>query len=112
MVLLSWKDVIAVHQTIAGINVKNGLPISILVNQEKGGYSDEVTSTELIYVLSKNTQTHGINALLRIVGQPHPVRAFEKVGKDKWLDLGNWEAKEVIEDKGEEAIRIRFLRVG
>ena len=109
MDILSWKDVVSTHQTIAGISVKNGLPISILVNQRKDGiYSDQVKDTELIYVLTKDTQQRGITALLSIIGKPYEVRAFEKIDKNKWLDLGNWKAEDVIQ--GKDDIRIRFMR--
>jgi hypothetical protein len=109
MNLLSWKDVMLHHRTVAGIYVKKGLPISILVNQRKGGmYNDRVKEKELIYVLNKNTQTHGFRALLAIVGKSHQIGAFEKVDKNRWLDLGKWKAEEVIQGKGD--IRIRFVR--
>jgi hypothetical protein len=113
MVTLSWEEVKLVHKTIAGIYVQNGLPVSILVNQQKGGvYSDRVRTNQIMYVLNRNTQTHGINALLSVVGTPHRVRAFEKKGTNKWLDLGSWKAKEVAETGDDGAIEIHFSTPG
>lgn len=109
MDLLSWKDVASTHRTIAGIYVKNRLPVSILINQYKSGkYSDQVKHKGLIYVLNKDTQQLGITALLDIVGKPYQARAFEKVETNKWLDLGNWKAEEVIQ--GEDDVQIRFVK--
>lgn len=109
MILLTWKEVQKIHRTIAGIYVRDRLPISILVNRNKDGiYSDEVTDKEMIYVLNQNTQTIGINALLTIVGKPRSVRAFEKLNTNKWRDLGDWQAIDVIESATGQ-IRIRFL---
>ena len=59
-------------------------------------------------MLNKNTQQLGINALLAVVGKPYQVRAFEKVDTNKWLDLGNWKAEDVIQ--GKDDIQIRFVK--
>lgn len=94
--MLDWEKVVAVHGTVTGISVREGRATSILCNPGKTGrYPDRVGADRITYFVNGDTPQRGITALLKIVGTSEPVRVFEKVGVNRWRDLGIWIATEV-----------------
>ena len=91
MAVMRWSEVVRVHGTVAGIATRNGRVFSLLCNQAKAGqYPDRLHGDRLTYYVGRRTQSHGIQALLKLVERPEPVRLFEKLGVNQWRDHGNW----------------------
>lgn len=94
--MLEWIDVAKVHQTVEGISVHEGRVRSILCNPGKGGrYPDKVEAERIVYYVNGNTPQKGISALVGMVGTTVSIRVFEKLGVNRWRDLGEWSALDV-----------------
>ena len=88
---LTWSDVVAVHAVQAGISTKSGKARSILCNQSKDGeYADEVRGDTIFYRVTTSTNAACVAALKRMVGAVEPVRVYEKLGVNRWIDHRFW----------------------
>lgn len=88
---LTWQEVIKTHKSWSGISASAGTVKSLLCNQHKdGGYSDVVLADRIEYRVTATTLPADVRALVSTVGQQCPIRVFEKLGVNKWSDLGNW----------------------
>ena len=106
-----WAEVAKHHGTVAGIASENGRAFSILCNQQKSGrYPDRIDGNTLTYYVGRTTQTHTITALMRVVEEPGPLRVFEKLGPNRWLDHGYW-VPAGAEDARDGMIEVRMRRV-
>ena len=100
--VLEWKEVIKTHRTIAGISTKDGLVNSLLCDtSEKQLYPNKISKNRITYYIGENTQTYGINALFKSFSKGSPFLVFEKVGPNKWSNLGKFTVKSQKKGKGD-----------
>lgn len=98
---LLWQEVKSVHNTIAGIYSRSGMAVSLLCNTDSNGpYPNKVSDKEIIYYFGPGTQIWGINALLKVMEKSGWLRVFQKLGKNRWLDLGYWSPIELLPEIG------------
>ena len=99
---ISWNEVVPLHRSQGGISTRDGKVISLLCNQSKSGpYADEVYEDKIIYSVTKATLRQGVDAMKRMVGDASPVIVFEKLGKNRWRALGEWQVCEAAEQDDE-----------
>lgn len=97
---VSWDRVLPVHRSQSGISTRDGKVISLLCNQAKSGpYADEVYDDKIIYRVTTATLRQNVDALKRMVGDPSAVTVFEKLGKNRWRDLGLWCVAQLAEEE-------------
>jgi hypothetical protein len=102
MPAMSWNEVVAIHRSQCGISTYDGMVRSVLCNQAKEGYSDEVREDTILYRVISNTNPRGVAVLRGMIGLNRSVRVFEKLSENQWQDLGQWFVHEWIpEDQGE-----------
>jgi hypothetical protein len=100
---LEWKEVVPVHGSQSGISVRQGIVTSLLCNQSKDGpYADEVRGDEIFYRVTDSTNQRSVAALKKMVAdEERSVQVFEKLGVNRWADLGRWKVVDVAsEDEG------------
>ena len=89
--ILPWNDVIKIHRTVSGISIKDGLVSSLLCDtSENQRYPNKISKDRITYYIGENTQTSGINALFKSFNQGCPFLVFEKMGTNKWINLGKF----------------------
>lgn len=99
---MSWYEVVAIHNTQSGISTKDGMVRSVLCNQAKEHYADEVREDSIFYRVTSNTNAKSVAALRGIVELDHAIRVFEKLGVNQWVDHGHWFVHAFAqEDEGE-----------
>jgi hypothetical protein len=87
----SWSEVLATHRSQSGISLSGGRVRSLLCNQNKAGeYGDEVRENQIFYRVTRSTPLRSVLALKDMVGGDDPVRVFEKLEKNRWIDHGVW----------------------
>lgn len=97
---IPWDQVLPVHRSQSGISTRDGKVISLLCNQSKSGpYADEVYDDKIIYRVTTATLRQNVDALKRMVGDPSAVTVFEKLGKNRWRDLGLWCVAQLAEEE-------------
>lgn len=102
MQTMSWTEVAAIHRSQCGISTKAGKVRSVLCNQAKEGYADEVRKDTIFYRVTASTNRKSVAILRGMVGLCQAIRVFEKHGVNKWLDHGEWTVKDcATEDEGE-----------
>jgi hypothetical protein len=100
---LAWKEVVPVHGSQSGISVRQGVVTSLLCNQAKDGpYADEVRGEQIFYRVTDSTNPRCVAALKKMVAdRERSVQVFEKLGVNRWADLGQWQVVDVAsEDEG------------
>ena len=95
---LAWSQIVPIHGSQSGISIKNGRVWSLLCNQAKEGYADEVLDDKMFYRVTKSTNPKSVAALRATVGSNKTFRVFEKIGVNKWIDHGEWKAANVAEE--------------
>lgn len=90
MQTLSWNEVVAIHNAQCGISTKDGKVRSVLCNQAKEGYADEVRNDSIFYRVNASTNQKSVAALRGMAGLDQAIRVFEKRGVNQWLDHGQW----------------------
>jgi hypothetical protein len=95
---LSWADVVAIHGSQCGISTKAGQVRSLLCNQAKDGYADEVFEDEIFYRVTANTNPRSVAALRAMVGSKDKFHVFEKIAVNQWIDHGDWRAAQVADE--------------
>ena len=98
MAIMAWSEVVAIHNSQSGISTKGGRVRSVLCNQEKEGYADEVRSDAIFYRVTSSTNQFGVATLQGMVGLTQPIRVFEKLGVNQWRDHGEWFVNAVAEE--------------
>lgn len=102
MPTMSWNEVVAIHNAQSGISTKDGKVRSVLCNQAKEGYADEVRDDTIFYRVTTSTNPKSVAALRDMVGLNQAIRVFEKRGVNQWLDHGQWFVHACAkEDEGE-----------
>ncbi len=102
MKLMSWNEVVAIHHAQCGISTKDGQVRSVLCNQAKEGYADEVRHDSIFYRVTASTNPRSVAALRGMVGLMQTIRVFEKLGVNQWRDHGEWIVMDhATEDEGE-----------
>lgn len=102
MPTMSWNEVVAIHNAQSGISTKDGKVRSVLCNQSKEGYADEVRDDAIFYRVTASTNPKSVAALRHMVGLNQAIRVFEKRGVNQWLDHGHWFVHaHAKEDEGE-----------
>jgi hypothetical protein len=99
---MSWNEVVAIHNAQSGISTKDGKVRSVLCNQAKEGYADEVRSDKIFYRVTSSTNPKSVAALRRMAGLNDTIRVFEKLGVNQWLDLGDWFVHDCAPEEGGE----------
>jgi len=102
MPTMSWNEVFAIHKSQSSISTKDGMARSILCNQAKESYADEVHDDKIFYRVTPNTNTRGVAVLRGMVSLNCGVRVFEKLGVDHWQDHGVWFVHEWVPEKAVE----------
>ena len=99
---LTWAEVVPIHASQSGISTRQGRVTSLLCNQAKeGNYADEVQADKIFYRVTSSTNPKSVEALKRMVGSADSVRVFEKLGVNRWLELGLWRVSDVaVEGEG------------
>lgn len=96
---MNWYDVKKVHKTVAGINASNGKVLSLLINiDSKALYPNKIDENEIVYYFGSNTQFWTVDALINSVGKKSPIRVFQKLAINRWLDLGYWLPEKINEE--------------
>lgn len=80
----------AIHKSQCGIATEDGMVRSVLYNQAKEGYSDEVREDRIFYRVTSHTNPRGVAVLRGMVGLNRDFRVFEEVDANQWKDLGQW----------------------
>jgi hypothetical protein len=89
--VLTWSQVIPIHRCQSGIATLQGRVTSLLCNQSKdGAYADEVREKQIFYRVTNNTNPRSVASLKLMAGNGHEVHVFEKLGVNKWRNLGMW----------------------
>jgi hypothetical protein len=102
MPTMSWNEVVAIHNAQTGISTKDGRVRSVLCNQSKDGYADEVREDKIFYRVTSSTNPKSVATLRGMVGLNLTIRVFEKLGVNQWLDHGDWFVHDCAdEDEGE-----------
>lgn len=94
---LTWNDVVQVHRSQSGISTRGNTVTSLLCNQHKEGYADEVYSDKIIYMVTSSTNPKHVVLLRQAVGSGKTVRVFEKLAVNRWQDHGYWCISKVAE---------------
>jgi hypothetical protein len=99
---ITWQEVVATHGSQAGISTKGGVVRSLLANQAKeGSYADEIREDTVFYRVTERTNSTSVQCLRGMVGTGRHIHVFEKLGKNRWRDHGEWIAVDVaIEGEG------------
>lgn len=87
---MSWNEVVAIHNAQSGISTKDGKVRSVLCNQAKEGYADEVRNDAIFYRVTSNTSPKSVAALRDMAALNQTIRVFEKLRVNQWLDHGLW----------------------
>ncbi len=88
-------DATATHRTVAGISTCDGKAISVLCNTAKSGpYPDEVFDDRIRYFVGARTPSFRVSALFDSAETGDTLRVFQKLGVNRWKDLGSWKAVE------------------
>jgi len=96
--ILKWADVAPVHGSQCGISTKRGRVRSLLCNQSKEGYADEVFEDKILYRVTSRTKQKSVAALRTMVGSEESFHVFEKLGVNQWIDHGVWRAEQIAEE--------------
>jgi hypothetical protein len=89
--ILTWSQVMPIHRCQSGIATLQGRVTSLLCNQSKeGAYADEVRGKQIFYRVTTSTNQRSVDALKRMAGTGQDVHVFEKLGVNKWKNLGLW----------------------
>lgn len=98
MPVLDWNTVVKVHRTQAGIRApRGGTEASIICNTgSHAPYPDKFLGPDVLHYVGRGIEgdqaLDGDNESLRqAVGRGIPVRVFEQLGKNRYLDHGIWE---------------------
>jgi hypothetical protein len=89
---LTWPQVVLIHGSQSGIATRSGQVRSLPCNQADEGYADEVFEDKIFYRVTNSTNPKNVAALRAAVGSKQPLRVFEKLGGNRWLDHGEWNA--------------------
>lgn len=95
---LTWAQVVPIHGSQSGIATRAGKVHSLLCNQAKEGYADEVFEDKIFYRVTASTNPRSVAALRAVVGSEDRLRVFEKIGVNRWVDQGEWLAANVAEE--------------
>lgn len=71
---------------------------SLLCNQAKDGYADEVLEDKIFYRVTASTNPRSVSSSRAAVGSKDRLRVFEKIGVNRWIDHGEWVAANVAEE--------------
>lgn len=98
--ILKWKDVLKKHKVVAGISTKDGLVRSLLCNPGSDQlYPNEIKEHTITYYVGVSTQTYGIKALFRSFEEGNSFSVFEKMGINKWKELGSYKIESMKEQE-------------
>ncbi len=96
--ILTWKEVVITHRSIAGISTKGGYVVSILCNPGSDqNYPNKIMNKKILYYVGKNTNSNGINALFNSIKKRNSFPVFEKIAVNKWRNIGAFKATSVKE---------------
>ena len=98
MQTLSWNEVVSMHKSQCGISTKDGRVRSVLCNQAKEGYADELRNDAIFYRVTASTNPTSVATLRGMVGLNQSIRVFEKLGVNQWIDHGEWTVKDCAEE--------------
>jgi hypothetical protein len=97
---ITWREVVATHGSQTGIATKGGVVRSLLANQSKeGNYADEIRDDTIFYRVTDRTNAASVQCLLGMVGTGRHIHVFEKLGKNRWRDHGEWLAADAAEEQ-------------
>ena len=99
--VISWQEVVKKHQTISGVNFKNGIVNSLICGINKNDlYPNKIEKDKTIYYVGPSRQKAGINALLRSMEKGNTFMVFEKLGVDRWRALGEFKVSSHKKERG------------
>lgn len=103
---LRWSEVVGFHAVQAGISTRDGKVRSILCNQSKEGeYADEIRGDTIFYRVTSSTNPSAVAAMRRMAGGNEPIRVYEKLGVNQWIDHDYW----IVADCAPEGDGLLFL---
>ena len=109
---LDWDAVVQVHGGITGIGQRDRRATSLLCNQQKSGrYPDRIDQGRLTYFVAQRTLKADVRALFVAVEERSPVRVFEKLAPNRWLDRGLWVGVAIGESEDGDHVPITFVPV-
>jgi hypothetical protein len=111
MQTVSWNEVVAIHNAQCGISTKDGKVRSVLCNQAKEGYADEVRDDHIFYRVTSRTKQTAVAALRRMVGLDQTIQVFEKLGVNQWVDHGHWFVHDHAFEEGGEVFHLTRARL-
>jgi hypothetical protein len=104
---MTWTQVQETHHTQAGIFIKDGTVLSLLANQNKLGYADEIQDRNIFYRVSSATNPKSVSVLVGMAGSASPVHVFEKLGKNHWCHHGTWVVAAVADEDDGKVFHLR-----
>ena len=111
MSTMSWSEVVAIHNAQSGISTKEGKVLSVLCNQAKEGYADEVRGDAIFYRVTSSTNQKSVAAMRRMAGLNQTIQVFEKLGVNQWVDHGNWFVRDCAPEEGGEVFHFTKTRL-
>ena len=111
MSMISWNEVVAIHNAQSGISTKGGKVRSVLCNQAKEGYADEVRGDAIFYRVTSGTNQKSVAAMRRMAGLNQTIQVFEKLGVNQWVDHGNWFVHDCAPEEGGEVFHFTKTRL-
>lgn len=104
---MKWLEVLRVHGSQAGVSVRLGRVISVLIAQDSG-HCDAILKNELLYAVpSGASYRHAVHALHAAHRDQEPFRVFRKVRRNQWEDLGLHVVVSSSEQDGSILFRLR-----
>jgi hypothetical protein len=96
--ILPWSEVVKVHRTRAGIRApRRGTEASIICNTgAHGPYPDRFLGPDVLHYVGRGLEgdqelDRDNESLRQAVERRVPIRVFEQLGKNKYIDHGVWE---------------------
>lgn len=86
---MRFTDVAAVHKTIRGIFLRDGVAVSLLCNAGRTRkYPNLINEDHIEYFVGPTTPPSDVAGLKMALSTQSPLRVFSKVASNLWDDLG------------------------
>lgn len=96
--ILPWSEVVKVHKTQAGIRAPRGAREASLIcnTSARGSYPDRFLGPDVLHYVGRGLEgdqelDRDNESLRQAVERGSPIRVFEKLGTNRYLDHGYWE---------------------
>jgi len=95
---ITWNEVIAVHRTIRGVNLKQGEVISLLAGNES--HQDTIDQFRVTYTVPYRAPYQWDRKCMdNALEKRTEITVFKKIAKNKWHNLGRFRIINQEEDQ-------------